>query len=235
MSNDQTTNKFFTPIILNVSAASDQVEIAIKFIQEQLNWDLTSISPQLRLINQEQNTITIETIRNLISELAYASHLGKSRAFVLLSADQLSMAAQHAFLKSLEEPPVNTLLLLVSAAHDKLLPTIRSRCLLHLHQSTNESFTDKDLPLALEKMLVDPTHVSYYQLIELATEYKNRTQALQLVQQLLFTFHQRQINSKQRIKLQNQLLTTLNYLHANANVRLALEGCFFTIKNILQK
>jgi DNA polymerase III subunit delta' len=233
MSNDQTTNKFFTPIILNVSSTANQIEIAIAFIQEQLSWDLTSTSPRLRLINQEQNTISIETIRDLISELAYAPHLGKSRAFVLLSADQLSMAAQHAFLKSLEEPPANTLLLLVSSAQDKLLPTIRSRCLSHLHQSTTESLTDKDLPLTLKKILADPTCISYHQLIELATKYKDRDQALQLIQQLLLNLHRQQTNSKQRVKLQNQLLTTLNYLNANVNVRLALENCFFAIKNIV--
>ena len=233
MSNDQPTNKLLTPVILNVSSSVDQAEAAIAFIQEQLGWSLTSTSPELRLINQNQDIISIETIRDLISELAYAPHLGKSRAFVLLSADQLSVAAQHAFLKSLEEPPANTLILLVSAAQNKLLPTIRSRCLSHLHQSTTESFVSKDLPLVLQKLLSTPTDVSYSELVEIATEYKDRDQALQLVQQLLFTSQQQQTDPKQKVKLQNQLLTTLNHLQANANVRLALEGCFFTIKNTL--
>jgi len=233
MSNDHTTSNLLTPVILNVASAVDQVEVALTFIQEQLGWDLTPTSPQLRFINQEQETISIEVIRDLISELAYAPHLGKSRAFVLLSADQLSIAAQHAFLKSLEEPPANTLLLLVSAAQDKLLPTIRSRCLSHLHQSATESFINEDLPLILENLLSNPTETSYSELIELVDKYKDRNQALQLIQQLLFTSHQRRTDSKQKVKLQNQLLTTLNHLHANANVRLALEGCFFTIKNTL--
>jgi DNA polymerase III delta prime subunit len=233
MSNDHTANKLLTPVILNVAHSIDQTEVAVAFIQEQLEWDLTPTSPQLRIINKEQETISIEVIRDLISELAYAPHLGKSRAFILLSAEQLSMAAQHAFLKSLEEPPANTLLLLVSAAQDKLLPTIRSRCLSHIHQSATESLIKEDLPPVLEDFLSNPIETPYSELIDLATKYKDRNQAVQLIQQLLFTSHQQQTDSKQKIKLQNQLLTTLNHLHANANVRLALEGCFFTIKNTL--
>ena len=231
MSNDQTASNLITPIILQVSPTANQAEIAIDFIQEHLGWDLALTSPQLRLINQDQETISIETIRDLISELAYAPHLGKSRAFVLLSADQLSSAAQHAFLKSLEEPPANTLLLLVSATQDKLLPTIHSRCISHLHQSTTESFVNQDLPPVLEKLITDPNDVSYEQLIELTAEYKDRAQALQLIGQLIFSLHQPAAKTKQRVKLQQQLLTTLNYLHANTNVRLALEDCFFNIKN----
>ena len=232
MSNDQTTNNFITPIILSVSPTANQTEIATEFIKEQLGWDLTLNSPQLRLINQKQETISIEIIRDLINELSYASHLGKPRAFILLAADQLSIAAQHAFLKSLEEPPTNTLLLLISSSQNKLLSTISSRCISHLHQSAAEAFNTEDLSPELEKLLNDPTNISYAQLVELANKYTDRNQAMQIIQQLIFSLHQRQTKSKQIIKLQNQLLTTLNNLHANTNVRLTLENCFFTIKNI---
>jgi len=229
-SNDQTIKNLITPIILSVSPTTNQTESAASFIQEQLGWNIDSTSPQLKLINQELETISIETIRNLISELAYAPHLGKSRAFVLLSADQLSIAAQHAFLKSLEEPPANTLLLLVSSAQDKLLPTIRSRCIPHHHQSLSESIEVENLPPELENLINYPENISYSQLIELANKYKDREQALQIIQQLIFILHKR--NHKQKIKLQNQLLTTLNNLHANTNVRLTLENCFFALKNM---
>jgi DNA polymerase III delta prime subunit len=231
-SNDQTTSNLITPIILSVSPATDQAEVATNFIQEHLGWNIDLTSPQLKLINQDLETISIETIRNLISELAYAPHLGKSRAFALLSADQLSIAAQHAFLKSLEEPPANTLLLLISSAKDKLLPTIRSRCIPHLHQSAAETLNTEDIPLELKKLLTDPTDISYNQLIEVAAKYKDRDQALQVIRQLIFLLHHQQTKSKRMIKLQNKLLTTLDNLHANTNVRLTLENCFFALKSI---
>ncbi len=231
-SNDQTTTNFITPIILNVASSSRQTEVAISFIQEQFGWNLNSTSPQLKIINSVSETISIETIRDLINELAYASHLGKPRAFVLLSADQLSIAAQHAILKSLEEPPINTLLLLVSSVADQLLTTIQSRCISYFHQSTIETIDVSNLSLELKKILIDPTHVSYTELIKLATKYKDKNQALQIIHQLIIFLHQQQIDTNKMIKIQQQLLTTLDYLQANTNVRLTLENCFFALKKI---
>jgi DNA polymerase III delta prime subunit len=235
MSNDQPQPAILlTPTILTVPQGTDQQETAIAFLQEQLHWDLTPTSPQLKLINQTKETISIETIRELVAELAYASHLGKPRAIILLHADLLSIAAQHAFLKSLEEPPINTQLILATTSLDQLLPTIRSRCLLHHHQSAPESFSE-DLPELLENLLFEPKNISYSQLIELVSDYKDRQQAATLVKQMLFKLHgsQKISNSSRSIKLQKQLLETLKNLEANANVRLALEGCFFTIKNTI--
>ncbi|MBT3250101.1 MAG: hypothetical protein HN846_04355 [Candidatus Pacebacteria bacterium] len=235
MSNDQTNNNFITPIILSVSSSINQAEIATEFIREDFGWDLTLNSPQLKIINQDQETISIENIRDITSELSYASHLGKPRAFILIAADQLSAAAQHAFLKSLEEPPANTLLLLVSSAKNKLLSTILSRCISRIHSSTTESISLENLPTELEDLLNDSKRTSYKQLIELSNKYKDRDQALQIIQQLLFIIQQQRTNTKQKVKLQSHLLNTLSNLHANTNVRLALEDCFFTLKRELGK
>jgi DNA polymerase-3 subunit delta' len=57
-----------------------------------------------------------------------SSQLGGARVFVLDQAEWLEEAAQNALLKTLEEPPAGTHLILVTAAEHKLLPTIRSRC-----------------------------------------------------------------------------------------------------------
>jgi DNA polymerase-3 subunit delta' len=48
---------------------------------------------------------------------------------LLLPAEAMNPQAQNAFLKTLEEPPADTVLLLVTAAPDRLLPTLRSRCI----------------------------------------------------------------------------------------------------------
>ncbi len=231
MSNDQPTKNFITPVILGIPSDEDQTSAALEFIQEQLGWEIEVGSVQLRLINKDQQTIAIETIRDLISEMAYAPHLGKPRAFVFLSADLLSMAAQHAFLKSLEEPPTNTLILLVTNAIDKLLPTIRSRCLSHISQPNLGILPTKDLPPILETLISDPNDVSYHELIDLGNEYKDRDKAIALIQQLLFQSHQQKSDPLILVKIQQQFLTTLKQLQANANVRLALESCFFNLKN----
>ncbi len=71
--------------------------------------------------------ISIDNVRALKEALAKKSFSGGWRCAVLLDAHLMKPEAQHAFLKTLEEPPKQTFLLLTGDEH-KFLPTIRSRC-----------------------------------------------------------------------------------------------------------
>ncbi|MFQ5667194.1 MAG: DNA polymerase III subunit delta' [Candidatus Binatia bacterium] len=53
---------------------------------------------------------------------------GKAKVVILDDAQMLTVAAQNALLKTLEEPPVRSLLILVANNPGALLPTVRSRC-----------------------------------------------------------------------------------------------------------
>jgi DNA polymerase-3 subunit delta' len=59
-----------------------------------------------------------------------ATEAGQWRVAVIVEAERMGEAAENAFLKTLEEPPPETLILMLSALPQALLPTIRSRCLL---------------------------------------------------------------------------------------------------------
>ncbi|MDA8362043.1 MAG: DNA polymerase III subunit delta' [Gammaproteobacteria bacterium] len=72
--------------------------------------------------------IPIDDVRELTAFLTLASHLGHGRVVIIEEAERLSRAAANALLKSLEEPPAGTHLLLISHAPGRLLPTVRSRC-----------------------------------------------------------------------------------------------------------
>lgn len=72
--------------------------------------------------------IGVEEIRNLEHTLRLAAPQGERKVGVLVEADRMNDQAANAFLKTLEEPPDNTLLLLLSANPQRLLPTILSRC-----------------------------------------------------------------------------------------------------------
>lgn len=71
--------------------------------------------------------IRIEEIRNLIEFIGLTSYEGGWKAGVILFADRLTSNAQNALLKTLEEPPPNSLLVLVTDSPATLLPTTRSR------------------------------------------------------------------------------------------------------------
>ncbi len=67
-------------------------------------------------------------VRDLVRDLALLPVEGGARVAIVTSADRMTEDAQSAFLKTLEEPPAGTILILTAADEERLLPTIRSRC-----------------------------------------------------------------------------------------------------------
>jgi DNA polymerase-3 subunit delta' len=73
--------------------------------------------------------ISIQQIRELEKELNFRSFSGKKKIAILDPATLMNLSAQNALLKTLEEPPRDSLLILIAANGGALLPTLRSRCL----------------------------------------------------------------------------------------------------------
>jgi DNA polymerase-3 subunit delta' len=72
--------------------------------------------------------IKIDQIRALADFMNVSTHRSGMRVVVLYPAEALNTPAANSLLKTLEEPPPNTMFLLVSNRLDRLLPTILSRC-----------------------------------------------------------------------------------------------------------
>ena len=77
---------------------------------------------------EESKQLRIEQVRGLAEELALTSHGGGYKVGILSPADSLNRFAANALLKTLEEPPARTLLILVAVQPSRLPPTILSRC-----------------------------------------------------------------------------------------------------------
>jgi DNA polymerase III subunit delta' len=76
----------------------------------------------------ETQDISIDQVRTLVlARAAFAPHEGRAKVFVLRCAEELSISAANALLKTLEEPGARTYFVLLSSTADALLPTIRSR------------------------------------------------------------------------------------------------------------
>ena len=73
--------------------------------------------------------ISIQQIRELERELNYRSFSGGRKIAVIDPATSMNLASQNALLKTLEEPPQDSLIILIAANAGALLPTVRSRCL----------------------------------------------------------------------------------------------------------
>ena len=77
----------------------------------------------------KSRVIVVEQMRDLMQQI-YLKPIEAGHKFVIISsADRLNVAAANAFLKTLEEPPSRSLLILLSTEPQRMLETILSRCL----------------------------------------------------------------------------------------------------------
>jgi DNA polymerase-3 subunit delta' len=75
-----------------------------------------------------QDPIPVDRIRTLIDWVQLTSHRGRAKVAVIVPAESMNLAAANALLKTLEEPPPSTYLLLVSHQPGRVPVTLRSRC-----------------------------------------------------------------------------------------------------------
>jgi hypothetical protein len=115
---------------------------------------------------EDRSTILIAQVREVIQRLVHLPSLGTKRVIIILEADRMNDEAANCFLKTLEEPPMDTVFILTSSRPDHLLPTIRSRCrrvpFSYLsRQQIQEIILDSDDPYLLgspgELMLLEQT------------------------------------------------------------------------------
>lgn len=97
-------------------------------IENRTHPDFFFIEPQKSTPTAREAAIKIEAIRELQRKLAFHPYEGKVKVAVIDDADLMNLQAANSFLKTLEEPPSATILILISSHPFKLLPTLISRC-----------------------------------------------------------------------------------------------------------
>jgi len=97
---------------------------------QECQWIASDQHPDVARLSPEEDSayILTEAVRNLIAELALTSHGRGYKVAMFAPADALYLNAAQSLLKTLEEPPSRTLLLLVTSQPSRLPATIRSRC-----------------------------------------------------------------------------------------------------------
>lgn len=101
-----------------------EVEESVEKALDELEGELVRIVRP----RSKSRRIAVDDMRDLQKSFHVASAPGKWKVGVILHADRMGIEAENAFLKTLEEPPSDCLLLLVSDAPELLLPTVLSRC-----------------------------------------------------------------------------------------------------------
>lgn len=84
--------------------------------------------PDFLMITPEKGEIRVEEIRTIEEALSLMPYEGNRKVVIVDNAETMNPSAANAFLKTLEEPPPQSIIILISASPDRLPETIRSRC-----------------------------------------------------------------------------------------------------------
>lgn len=84
--------------------------------------------PDVRIYAPEGSQYLVDQIRDIVHDTSLAPIRSEKKIYILQRADLLGDAAANAFLKTLEEPPADVMIILLSRSTATVIPTILSRC-----------------------------------------------------------------------------------------------------------
>lgn len=85
--------------------------------------------PDIKYITHDKTSISVNDIREQLSnDISIKPYSSEYKIYIIPDANKMTEQAQNALLKTIEEPPVYAIIILLTENCDSLLPTIRSRC-----------------------------------------------------------------------------------------------------------
>ena len=181
--------------------------------------------------NTSANKKGIALIRQIIQSISLKSIRGKGKAVIILHAEMLSLPAQNALLKTLEEPPPETIIVLTAENEHLLLPTILSRCLIINTPLGNNSKYTESIP-NLEPL--DPDQA----LVKAEELGKDKKKALEFLENQIKSLNLELKQTDQDAKtiqvgnvLKEYFDTYKVIKSTNVNLRFALENLFLVTTN----
>lgn len=157
-------------------------------------------NPDVLVVEAAELAIGIDQIRQAIHFLSIKPLGEEEKMVIIKDAEKMTDEAQNCLLKTLEEPPENTTIILQTPDPELLLPTVVSRCQVVYgkeEKETAESFDQR-----------------------MVTEMDRKT-ALEWIRKALIYYHEDVVRWHDQIRA---LFRAQKYLKANTNVRLTLEN-----------
>ena len=109
--------------------------------------------PDLQFIRPEGSLLKIGQIRELQKQIIYEPLEASRKVYILTDVERMNAEAENCLLKTLEEPPASSVLILLTSNIRALLPTTRSRCqILQFHLMPTQELTE----ILMERFSVAP-------------------------------------------------------------------------------
>lgn len=172
------------------------------------------------------NSIGINQIRELKAKILLKPFNSSHKLILVFDFEKATTETQNAFLKTLEEPPEDTIIVLTARNKDLLLPTVVSRCQVIQLLTTNPSTSLRTSELEVKsKQLAVIFEGGVGEKLVLAQEVsKNKEEATSWLEKMILFLRQDLINNFKTIGSLQKTHTLLST--TNVSPRLALENCF---------
>ena len=100
----------------------------------------------IRVVHEKPNSISVDDIRRQVNDdIQVKPYSGKYKIYIIPEADLMTVQAQNAILKTIEEPPAYAVIFLLAENAESLLPTIRSRCVMLKLRNVKDALVKKYL------------------------------------------------------------------------------------------
>ena len=100
----------------------------------------------IRVTHEKPNTISVDDIRVQVNDdIVIRPYSSKYKVYIIADADLMTVQAQNALLKTIEEPPAYAVIMLLTENAEVLLPTIRSRCVMMKLRNIKDQLVKKYL------------------------------------------------------------------------------------------
>lgn len=105
----------------------------------------------IRVTHEKPTTISVDDIREQVNnDIVIKPYSSKYKIYIIDEADMMSVQAQNALLKTIEEPPAYAVIILLTENAETLLPTIRSRCVMLKLRNIKDQLVKKYLMEQME-------------------------------------------------------------------------------------
>lgn len=174
--------------------------------------------PNLLFFDKEEK-LGVAQAKQIIDHMSLKPYQTGPQAVVLVQAEELTPEAQNSLLKTLEEPPENSLIILGVSSEDQLIPTILSRCKIvnNKAQATGNKLEEKDVE-NIEKFFSSSIEERFV-IIE-KTEDKDK-----LFSNLVFSLREKMLDNPNSsfLNINNEVATLQEYALNNVSMRAILE------------
>ena len=178
-------------------------------------------------IIESEKAVGIAQVRDFQKKIYLKPYKSEKKAVVLNAQNGLTTEAQNALLKVLEEPPVNTIIIILAGSIESILPTIISRCKIFSLDGKNK--TDFEL---YKKIILSVNEKGTGERLKLAETYsKDKETALQFLEGMILASESLLRENPQLLEAAKLLQKTYSVVkNTNANLRLTMEHLLLNLE-----